>query len=206
MTTTPTPNCAKCKAKACRKGQDCFGQSEIQKVLYQDETVGKLQDATAVWDTKKKPTDPRLLETVRFAQELGCKKVGLAFCLSVAAEAKVIEEIFARHFEVVSVCCKTGGIGKVEMGMPEVNPGEIMCNPAGQADLMNKAGTELNILCGLCVGHDAIFGKISRAPVTTLFVKDRALKHNPAEAVYDDAVLNRVKAELETLPPCNSPV
>jgi len=61
---------------------------------------------------------------------------------------------------------------------------EVMCNPAGQAQLLNEAGTKLNILCGLCVGHDAIFAKVSDAPVTTLIAKDRVLAHNPAGAIY----------------------
>ena len=59
-----------------------------------------------------------------------------------------------------------------------------MCNPAGQAALLNRVETELNILCGLCVGHDAIFAKESNAPVTTFIAKDRVLAHNPAGAVY----------------------
>ena len=61
---------------------------------------------------------------------------------------------------------------------------EVMCNPAGQADLLNRAGTDLNIICGLCVGHDAVFTARSEAPVTTLIAKDRVLAHNPAAAVW----------------------
>jgi uncharacterized metal-binding protein len=40
------------------------------------------------------------------------------------------------------------------------------------------------VLCGLCVGHDAIFSMCSEAPVTTLIAKDRVLAHNPAGAIY----------------------
>ena len=65
------------------------------------------------------------------------------------------------------------------------NVTEVMCNPAGQAELLNEAETDLNILCGLCVGHDAIFSMISTAPVTTLVAKDRLLAHNPLGAVYN---------------------
>ena len=63
-----------------------------------------------------------------------------------------------------------------------------MCNPAGQATLLNEAGTELNIICGLCVGHDAIFNMVSQAPVTTLIVKDRVLGHNPVAAIYSQYI------------------
>ena len=40
------------------------------------------------------------------------------------------------------------------------------------------------MLVGLCVGHDAIFTRHSKAPVTTFIVKDRVLGHNPAAALY----------------------
>jgi uncharacterized metal-binding protein len=59
-----------------------------------------------------------------------------------------------------------------------------MCAPLCQADILNQAGTDLNVMIGLCVGHDALFARHSAAPVTTLVVKDRVLGHNPAAALY----------------------
>jgi len=59
-----------------------------------------------------------------------------------------------------------------------------MCNPAGQTALLNEAETELNVLCGLRIGHGAIFTMTSPAPVTTLIVKDRILAHNPIGPIY----------------------
>jgi uncharacterized metal-binding protein len=115
MATTP-----KCVTRACRRGQDCFGQATSQKQLYQDDVIYKLQHATAKWDMQKTPNDPRLLEIVRFAQLLDCKTVGLAFCISVAAEAKVVADILADHFKVFSVCCKTGGISKADLDLPDM--------------------------------------------------------------------------------------
>ena len=50
--------------------------------------------------------------------------------------------------------------------------------------ILNEAETQLNVLCGLCVGHDSVFTMVSRAPVTTLIVKDRVLAHNPVAALY----------------------
>ena len=61
---------------------------------------------------------------------------------------------------------------------------EAMCNPAAQAMLLNKEQTELNIILGLCVGHDTLFIKNSDAPITVLTVKDRVTGHNPLAAVY----------------------
>jgi len=59
-----------------------------------------------------------------------------------------------------------------------------MCNPITQAEFLNKEKTDLNIVIGLCVGHDSLFMKYSEAPVTVLAVKDRVLAHNPLGAVY----------------------
>ena len=44
--------------------------------------------------------------------------------------------------------------------------------------------TDLNVIIGLCVGHDSLFIKYSKALVTTLITKDRVLGHNPAAALY----------------------
>jgi len=61
---------------------------------------------------------------------------------------------------------------------------ETMCNPIVQAEIMNRKGTDFNILVGLCVGHDALFLKYARALTTVFIVKDRVLAHNPAAALY----------------------
>ena len=61
---------------------------------------------------------------------------------------------------------------------------EALCNPVLQARLLNKEKTDLNVIIGLCVGHDSLFIKYSKAPVTTLITKDRVLGHNPAAALY----------------------
>ena len=53
-----------------------------------------------------------------------------------------------------------------------------------QAKLLNEKKTDLNIVVGLCVGHDSIFYKYSDALCTTLITKDRVLGHNPAAAIY----------------------
>jgi uncharacterized metal-binding protein len=61
---------------------------------------------------------------------------------------------------------------------------EATCNPKMQALLLGKKKTDLNIIVGLCMGHDIVFTANSSAPVTTLIVKDRVLAHNPAGAIY----------------------
>jgi uncharacterized metal-binding protein len=53
-----------------------------------------------------------------------------------------------------------------------------------QAEVLNREETELNIMIGLCVGHDILFPRHSKADVTPLVVKDRATGHNPVAALY----------------------
>ena len=52
-----------------------------------------------------------------------------------------------------------------------------------QARLLNEAGCELNVVLGLCVGHDSLFFKESHGLATTLVAKDRVLAHNPVGAL-----------------------
>jgi len=158
--------------------------------MYGDEEIGSLHSAAAAIEAKHYGRKTRLAEIIEFAKHLGCERIGLAFCIGLAEEARVIEAIFAKQFDVVSVCCKVCGIDKKQLNLPYVRDvdRESMCNPAGQADLLNLAGSELNILCGLCVGHDAIFSMVSCAPVVTLIAKDRVLGHNPAAAIYSQYI------------------
>jgi len=187
--------CALCEVKRCREGKDCFAEVEQHEKLYEDEKISKLHRAASAIEARCYCKEPRLREIIFFAKELDCKNVGLAFCIGLSEEAKIIEEILSRHFQVASVCCKVCGIDKKALDLEQINSheSEVMCNPAGQAELLNEAQTELNILCGLCVGHDAIFTMLSKAPVTTIITKDRVLAHNPAGAVYSKYIRNTFK-------------
>ena len=125
-----------------------------------------------------------------FANKCNFKKLGVAFCVGLSKEAKIFSSILQHNgFEVNSVVCKNGSIPKEFLDIKEdekVRPGtyESMCNPIGQATFLNKAETDLNIMLGLCVGHDSLFIKYSSAPVTVFAVKDRVLAHNPIGALY----------------------
>jgi len=180
------PRCGQCETKECRDGKDCFSQASNHKQLYQDDHIAELHKASSAIEAGYYGVETRLGEVILVAKELGCQRIGLAFCIGLSEEAKIVDEILSRHFTVVSVCCKVCGISKKDFDLPQISSerAEVMCNPAGQAQLLNEAKTQLNVLCGLCVGHDAIFSKVSQAPVTTLIAKDRVLAHNPAGAVY----------------------
>jgi uncharacterized metal-binding protein len=44
----------------------------------------------------------------------------------------------------------------------------------------------------LCIGHDILFQKYSKAPTTTFIVKDRVLSHNTAGAIYTKYYLKKL--------------
>jgi uncharacterized metal-binding protein len=151
---------------------------------------------------RARPARPRLAEIAAFAKRMGYRKLGLAFCSGLRSEAKVVEQFYgAQGFEMVSVMCKAGGVPKERIGVRDeekVAPGtyETMCNPVFQAEVMNREETELNVVMGLCVGHDALFFRYAQAPCTVLAVKDRVLGHNPLAAVYTlDSYYRYLKAE-----------
>jgi uncharacterized metal-binding protein len=134
---------------------------------------------------------PRIEETTQFAQTNGFRRLGLAFCVGLISEARMITSILeTKGFEVVSVCCKTGAIPKERIGIkPEQKipgPGryESMCSPITQAQILNSENVDLVILLGLCVGHDTLFMKYCKIPMTVLAVKDRVTGHNPLAALY----------------------
>jgi uncharacterized metal-binding protein len=133
----------------------------------------------------------RLEETMEFAERMGFRRLGVAFCIGVKDEAETLVSILKkRGFEVVSVCCKCGMVSKEKLGLerqdqisPE-NEFEPMCHPIAQAQVLNDSDTEFNILLCLCVGHDSLFLKHSDAMCTVLAAKDRLLGHNPLAALY----------------------
>ena len=136
------------------------------------------------------PTKSRVEETIEFAHRMGFKRLGLAFCAGLTQEASLLVEILEKHdLAVVSVCCKVGCIPKERIGLTEeqklrIGQFEPMCNPIAQAEILNNAQTDLNILLGLCVGHDALFLKYINGFTTIFAVKDRVTGHNPLAALY----------------------
>lgn len=129
----------------------------------------------------------RIREIVEFARRMGYRKLGIAACVGLLHEARIAAGILRSHgFEVYGAACKAGAVRKTAVGIaPECESiGPNMCNPILQAKLLNKQGTELNIVVGLCVGHDSLFYKYSHALCTTLVTKDRVTGHNPAAVLY----------------------
>lgn len=129
----------------------------------------------------------RVQEIMDYANRIGAKKLGIATCVGLINESRTLAKIFRSHgFEVYGVGCKVACIPKHEVGIPMEceELGRNICNPIMQAKLLNDAHTDLNVVVGLCVGHDSLFYKYSDALVTTAVTKDRVLGHNPVAALY----------------------
>ncbi|MFX1479857.1 MAG: DUF1847 domain-containing protein [Promethearchaeota archaeon] len=201
------PTCHNCNSiQFCTMGKPNTGKqncpmivsSEIEKevmdIYKTDEFVKKSTSVASVIEAQGYIHWPRLKDTIEYAKGMGFKKLGLAFCVGLRKEAKKTAEILTKYgFEVCSVCCKTESIKKTDVEIPKeytmfsktgYRIGIVTCNPAAQALLLNKAKTDLNIIVGLCVGHDVTFTHLSNAPVTTFIAKDRSNPHNPAAVLY----------------------
>lgn len=139
----------------------------------------------------------RIENIIAFANKLGAKKLGIATCVGLLNESRILASILRSHgFEVYGVSCKAGTISNSEIEIPEefCRPEASICNPILQAKLLNEAKTDLNITMGLCVGHDCLFNKYSEALVTNCVTKDRALAHNPVGALYTaDTLFKQLK-------------
>jgi uncharacterized metal-binding protein len=130
------------------------------------------------------PAIDRVKEIIEYAREAKIKTIGIANCTTFIKEANQLESILTdAGFNVEKVHCK---YGKVPFNKLVPGYKGISCNPAGQAKYLEDKGTELNIMMGLCLGHDMIFNARSKAPVTPLIVKDRKLKHHTLEVFRDE--------------------
>ena len=155
--------------------------------LYGEDNNREIMIAAAEVESEGYCVWPRVEEIMRFAEKIGAHKIGIATCVGLLNEASIFADILrARGFEAVGIGCKAGSQLKVSVGIPEscTDVGPTMCNPILQAKKLEAEGTDLNVVVGLCVGHDSLFYKYSAAPVTTLITKDRVTGHNPAGPLY----------------------
>jgi len=143
---------------------------------------------------------PKVREAIEFALGMGYKRVGMAVCIALVREAGEFAR-FVSHagLEVYSAACLVGGLKPSETGVPEeyVYGRGISCNPVAQAEILNRIGTELNYIYGLCTGHDTLFVMNSKAPVTFVVSKDMATANNPSGALYSIYHRERIWRELE---------
>jgi uncharacterized metal-binding protein len=216
MTSKKDFNCVHCGVLACKhppgeKKPPSFCPAshskdlldEVRRVYLSDREVTRLAVSAARTEAAGYCKDTRIEEIMSYARRIGATHLGIACCVGTQHEGRLAQEVFAANgFRVSSVVCKVGSVPKEEVGLTErekITPGqfEALCNPVAQARLLARAKTQLNVLIGLCVGHDSLFFRYSEAPVTVLMVKDRVTGHNPAAALYTSRSYYRRLRETE---------
>lgn len=167
--------CAKCHCFACRAGRpdaapdDCpmLGQFPPFEKLYSNKESRKLAFHSARVEALGYCRWTRLREIAEFAERVGYKRMGLGYCPDMTREAVLAAEYFRDTM--------------LDVRLP---PQRFECDPSGQAGLLADEGTQLNVIAGMCVSHEAIFVRASRAPVTCLVARDERFRHNPVAALY----------------------
>ena len=205
-------NCAKCTRRVCsteewEKGpENCPSKIRTEIIRKATEKCVSSENLQFSYNASKQeascyvqlphtpeaasPTKSRVEEIMEFAQRMGYRRLGVAYCGGVQYEASLLVPLLEnRGFEVVSVSCKCGSVPKEVLGFEEwekIHPGsfEPMCHPMAQAEILNSYNTDFNIMVCLCVGHDSVFLKNSKAPCTVLAAKDRLFGHAPLLALY----------------------
>lgn len=195
----PAHTCVDCRVMACCGGTGksyppfCLTEKMdpalIDKAMaeYKKPDINRIAVSAAEVEADYYCRLTRVEETMKFAEKIGARRIGIATCVGLLREAGTAAQIFRAHgFEVFGAACKCGAQKKVDIGIPKrcewVDPN--MCNPVLQAMTLNREKTDLDVMIGLCVGHDSLFLKYAEAPVTVLVVKDRVLGNNPAAALY----------------------
>lgn len=211
MAKTDNPTCVDCGTQNCKFKNRTYPEfcltthledSDMEWALerYEEGRNKEIMIASAEVEYEGYCQWTRVQEIMEFARKINARKIGIANCIGLINEARIFARILrANGFEVYSVICKVAGKLKSSVGIPAVceNIGAAMCNPILQARLLNNAQTDLNVVIGLCVGHDSLFYKYSDAYVTTLVTKDRVTGNNPAAALYTAQSYYKKKFHLD---------
>jgi len=127
----------------------------------------------------------RIREVAELARRMGYRRIGIAHCRDMRREAAL------------------AGRYLLECGLDVIPAdGARDCDPIGQAAAFAARGSDFNVIAGMCVGHDALFSRHSRVPVTSLVVRDLRLRHNPVAALYTRK--GYFRGALEARPPSTS--
>lgn len=220
--------CVRCTGPACgvpgMEGQDEFCPTKTKREAIERATSKMLSPENkemAYWSSIQEgqayikmpfaprgpsPAKSRLEEVIEFSKKMEFKKLGVAYCLGVHPDAiRFVDILERRGFEVVSVSCHCGAVAKEVLGINldeqiwPVQP-EAMCHPIAQAEILNEENTDFNIMFCLCIGHDSLFLKYSKAPCTVFAVKDRMFAHNPMAALWISGTYHRRVLSKETIP------
>lgn len=168
--------CAHCSVYACRAGQldaapeNCptvGGSFPDFEVLYAPRDNRRMAYEAARVEAEGYCRWTRAREVLEFSRRMGYERIGIAYCADTADLAVATMSYLSRN--------------GLEAVLP---PREGACEPRGQVDFLERAATELNVICGMPVADEAAFIRASQAPVTALVARDARLAHNPVAALY----------------------
>lgn len=187
--------CASCKTQTCFTGTGNMPEGCPEQSLNCDTSAEPFEGYMQYVSQVREKEINRIDELIEYAKFRGFKKIGMAGCIGLHDEMRVISgQVRDAGLKANTVICKTGGFEKKEMGVPSNHRittetcyavGSVACNPVAQALLLNAEKTDMNCILGLCSGHDSVFIKHSKAPTISLITKDRTNGHNPAAILYN---------------------
>ena len=177
-----TTDCSSCKSFICDKGrtdsptEGCpmHGEFPSVDILYATPGSRKAAFESALIESEGYCEWTRLREVSEYAARLGISKIGIAFCADMRREASLV----ARYLANVSL----------EPVLPSKETG---CEPLQQSGFFNAHSTEVNVIAGMCVDHEALFVDASHVPVLALVARDVRLRHNPVGALYTSSGYSR---------------
>lgn len=168
-------SCMNCSVAACEYperqkpgfcSQDCATDTlhdEALRLYALPENHAIMQAAVKV--TEDTANSTRVQDTIKFARLIGAERIGIATCTIMLRETRILARLLSEAgFHVEAIGCKVDSNRRTDLDLEPLESGEgpVLCNPIMQALLLNEAKTDLNVLMGLCVGHDALFCKILR--------------------------------------------
>lgn len=182
-------DCLACETCHCLKGVPC----PVWRQDQQQQPAKSLVDTMDVArDISEEPERIlcRVAEMVYFCLGMGYKHLGVAYCIDLTSEARTLTHLLRRFFTVSPVCCLIST--SIAATDAAGNAGRHLCHPVEMSHALNACNTDVNILVGLSIGCDIVINRLSVAPVSTLFVKDRLLANNPIGALYSKYQLDRL--------------
>jgi uncharacterized metal-binding protein len=133
--------------------------------LYADGEHHRLAHASALVEAEGYGEWTRLQETAELARRMGFDRIGITHCPDMVREAAIAAS-YLRDYGL------------------QVHRPESRSEPFEQARELENRQTQMNVVAGMCVPHEAIFVRASRAPVSVLVARDVRFQHNPAAALY----------------------
>jgi len=166
----------------CRSdGRDCYdvhGHS-LDFYLTAPNAIRTVQSASALVDDGRAGTLDRVQEVIAFILHQNFRRIGVAACWSMKDTAREFCEELEQHGVIaLPVWCTSGAVREREIDSHK-DSDSVSCNPAGQAETMNRLQPDLVVEMGLCLGHDILFHQHLEVPHTVLAVKDRRHHHAP---------------------------